>query len=340
MKKETIALLSSMFGNSGDIVWIADENWDIQWGKYDCGRIRNLPELLGVSPQLWEDASGQAFFEDYFYEYTIHCSRENQCRVIIMKSLALHPEMVQEEPSVNAAVHSLRQVRKDFQQYLEEKNLDGKNELLDSIERNCLLLYRKPFIMRMVNSIRNGSAVKTLFPVQDVILQMQGEMQKKLGIYAETDFSLPEKNVYLLENEEFFRVTVMSGLTLCHQERGYFHRAAFSLGVSGTRAELIINLTPDYHRPLDMSKQLDPENFGTLEEEKKALSTFCMMHHGNWKPMYYSEQDKLISACCQICFRTDEFNPEIVMSTKRRTMRNDYDDVYRIMLSRIYLSEF
>ncbi|MBE6877427.1 MAG: hypothetical protein E7496_12070, partial [Ruminococcus sp.] len=310
MKQDALELLRNLFGNSGDVVWITDENWKIQWGRYDYSKIQNLPEMLNVPENLWEDASGQVFFCEVFYEYTIHCSKENKCRVIILKKTVLGQGMP-EEVSVNAAVHSLRQVKKEFAQYFQKKNLHEKKELLDSLERNCLLLYRKPYILRMVNSVRNGMAEKTLFSVQDIIRQMEAEMQKKLGIYAKTVFSLPEKEIYLMENEEFFRMVVMAGLTLCHQERGYFHQAAFSLGVNGTKAELIINLTPDYQCRLNMSKQLDPENFGSTEEEKKALETFCIMHHGSWKHLNYNEENKLISSCCQICFQTDEYYPEI-----------------------------
>ncbi|MBR0485464.1 MAG: hypothetical protein IJJ69_11950 [Oscillospiraceae bacterium] len=339
MKKETIVLLSNLFGNSGEIVWITDENWKIQWGKYDYSKIQNLPDILNVSPELWENISGCTFFEEYFYEYTIYCSRENACRIIIMERPPQSLDRI-EDASINNAVYSLRQVKNGFQQYFKENHLHEKKDLLDAIERSCLLLYRAPYITRIIDYVRSGNAVKSLFSVQDALSRMQKEMQDKLGIYAETDFSFPKKEVYLLENKEFFLLTVLAGLTLCHQERGYFHHAAFSLGVSGTKAELIINLTPDYQQPLDMSKQLDPLNFGSLEEEKKALSTFCIMHHGSWKPMYYHEKKKLISACCQICFQTDEYSSEITLNSERGFLKSDYDDVCRLMLSRIYLSEF
>ena len=339
MKQEQLELLRNLFGNSGDIVWITDENWKIQWGRYDYSRIRNLPELLHLPETLWEDASSEVFFNGFFYDCTVHCSRENKCRIVIMKKSESFHGLLEEIP-VNTAVHSLRQIRKSFEQYLEEKHLDEKKGLLDLIEKNCILLYRRPYITRITNSVRNGTASKLLFSVQEMLVQIQDNIHSELGIYAETDFSFPDKTVYLIENEEFFRVVVLAGLTLCHQEYGYIHQAVFSLGVSGTKAELIINLTPDYQHPVDMSKQLDPGNFGTFEEEKKALETFCTMHYGHWKLMNYTEEGRLISSCCQICFRTDEYHPEITVRSPRRVLRSDFDDVYRLMLSRIYLSEF
>ncbi len=331
MTRKQIKMFREMFGNDCDILWITDENWNVQDEKYSGG-AKNLPALLEVPEDFWGSAEKLMFWNDRFYHCRIWCSQAAKCRVIALKKPKADDS---KNMTVNSAVHSLRQIRRSLEEAMHEKT-----PLLDSIERNCLLLYRKSYIDRILDAVRSGTAFREEFSVQDILRQMQPQMLSALGNYAETEFRLTEQNMYLYGNIEFFRVAVLAGLTLCHLERGYFQQMALSLGFSGGKAELLINMTPDYQKPVSMQEQIDPENFGSTKGEETLLDTFCMMYDGSWKLFKQEENQKLISACCQIQFRTNKKRPELMLYSTDRIMRPDFDDPYQIMLARIYLSRF
>ena len=336
MNQEKIRMFREMFGNDCDILWITNEKWKVQDEKYSGG-AENLPALLELPEDFWGSTEKIIFWNERFYHCRIWCSKKAKCRVITLKKIE---HDASRNVEVNSAVHSLRQIRQKLEEYMQEKKQPEEIRLLDSIERNCLLLYRKSYIDRILDAVQSNIALKKNFSVQDMLRQMQPQIIAELGNYAETEFRLTEKEMFLDENMEFFRVVVLAGLTLCHMEQGYFQQVAFSLGISNGKAELLINMTPDYQKPVSMTEQIDPQNFSSLEGEKNILHTFCQIHDGSWRLLKQEENKKLISACCQIQFQTTKRRIEPVLNSRDRIMRSDFDNPYKIMLARIYLSNF
>ena len=67
---------------------------------------------------------------------------------------------------------------------------------------------------------------------------------------------------------------MLSGIVLCHHERGYFHHIKITLTVSEQTAEISISLKPDMQKFISMREQLEAFSFGAHEEEKDLLQSY------------------------------------------------------------------
>ena len=333
MEKSKLNILTNMFENSKDIVMITDDQWNILWERYASEQSVSLPQALKIPENCWETVTKQVYWENYFCDCTVYCSKKNKCRIIIMKPVIQNFDMP-EDIVIESAVQSLRQVKNELQKCFSSHQLYDRAELLESIERNCYLLRHKSFIMQMLKSVREKRTFQELFSLNKELKKIRLKMVKEMGIYAQITLKMSDNDLFLNENKQFFQMVLLSGVILCHRNAGHLHQILISLDSDEDKAEIQILLKPD-NQEIDMSAQIDTACFGSYSEEEELLNVFCLMHDGDWEVNPVND-----GYCCRITFRTDNQRSEITFRQTSKIIAEASDEVYRIMLSRIYLSYF
>ncbi|GEM_PF-6296343 len=325
--------LAEMFSNGSDLFWITDKTWKIQKGKYLYDYPQPLPELLKIDPDCWDNIEKDVYLNGKFMNCILYCNKIEEIRVVILKEKKSEMQK-SEKIALDTAVHSLRQIKEQL-----EEEIPEKKEMFAAIERNYYLLYQKSYIKTLIDSVYSGNVIKIVFSVQDLLRQIHQTLKLELRQYAEVSLQMPEEEAVLHESPEFFKAMFLAAMILCHRERGCFQHVEIFLQHSGSRAELQINLIPDLQHEINMSKQIDSYSFGSEWEEKKLLDIFCMIHGGSWHFMeQFRKNQKVFS--CRIAFDIISAKQELGLYSPNRIQQREFDDVCRIMLSRIYLYYF
>ena len=335
MKKEKADLLMNLFKNHQNWVWITDEHWKIEAGEdIYPDKPEWIPEMLRVPVDCWETQEKMIYWEKRFYHAKLYCSREEQCRVITLKNVEDEWKSG-ENNSVEYVVHSLRQVKEDLQDYLEEYEINNKSELLNSIERNCYLLYHKFYLRRILQSVYLGHAKAEVFCLQEALQFLRGIMEKQMRDYAEINLNLGIQKIFLNENRRFFDVVLLAGLIQCHQHRGYKQKITLSVNLVQEQVKICF-MKPDMQKEKSMTNQLDVMHFHSETEECALLDTFCMIHKGEWEVVPLEEK----AVAFRIQFPQEELPNKITLHQKSKVLQESSEELCRIMLSKIYLSDF
>ena len=337
MTQEQISAVMNLFSDKGQIVWIADENWNLLSGKHRHLVKNNLPDLLGLPADFWGNTQKAVYIDGHFWDCRIYARETEKCRVLILKPITEN-SVSQDEVTIINALQILQQTKNHFQEYLDEHELSDDIPL-SYIERVNLLLYRRPYLKKMLRSVYSGTIRKNLLSLSAVLQSLKENMQKELKNYAEISLSLCEKTYYLQENQDFFYAVILSGLILCQQERNHSQEIKISLAVSGQKIKISIAVTPDETRPADLSGQLSSENFDDLSEEHQLLDAFCALHEGSWKIMTKSVNN-IQTICCQIIFCSAVKTTESELHSPVKVIRPEIENTCRLLLSRVYLSRF
>lgn len=351
MKEDILEILKTFLKDSNDFGIITDENWGIKWSRYGVELNTNLPEELKIPEDSWENTKKEVYFQNCFFYCNMLCSREMKCRIIILSKLKEKNE--DNHALINAM--QMQKVAKDaIYQDLEVNDMYETMSYLNIFDRSHYIMYRRPYIDELLNAVQCDTAKKTVISLPDIFDLIQKEIRNVLRDYGQIELIVQmDKKAYLSENMDFFVAVLLAGTVLCHKEPYYFQKIIFDLHIVGSQVDLLIAVKPDYQQARDRREQPDSSSFGSLSGDENLLDVFSSIHEGSWKCWEQTKNKKLISAFCQIRFKTDnepeailssqkegilsreDHQSEIVVSSNRRIISRKIDNVYRIMLSRI-----
>lgn len=326
MEREKIDFLMNMFDNGQDNICILDADWNILEEKYIVSFPQQIPKVLNVSENCWENTENEIYLNKEFYEYKLYCSKAHQCRVLVLKK---HIPVLETEAAEDADIASALQSLKQLNEWLKITP-----ELSKSVERISLLLSRKPYLRSMIKSIRNDNTVRAPFSLQTALQQLKEKMSELLANYAEITLDIPETNNNFYESIDFFNTVLLAGIVQCHHERDYFHHIQISLAVYEDTAYISVILKPDFSKRINMSSQFEPFSFGTQTEEKELLNLFCMIHQGEWSV----SPPKMTPSLFQLTFHITEYPKISYFFSTDKTRTSRFGDAYMLMLAPIYLS--
>lgn len=330
--ENNIELLMNMFDNGCDAVLITDADWNILEEKYSVSFHGKLPELLHVSENCWKNIESEIYLNRRFYQYKLYCSEQNQCRVIVLKELHENPET--QDSAVRTACQSLYHVKQQLKTYISENPDFSQQKMLHTLDRISLLIYRKPYLHSIIKNVRNHTIVRYPLQLLKVSQYLKEKLSELLKNYAEISLDLPETEIPFYENIDFFSTVLLSGMVLCHHERGYFHHIQISLSVCDDTAFIRMILKPNFHKTVDMSAQVEAFSFGTHAEEKELLNLFCMLHQGEWSV----SPPETSPSSFQLQFRTTEQRQITRFYSTDKIRKSDFDNTFELMLAPVYLS--
>jgi len=334
MTKKEITLLINLFSQNEELVWVTDDQWNILGGKYSYSYQKPIPELLGIPTDCWENTEKKVYLDKHFFDCTVHAVPSQKYRVVVLKTIEA---VLSEDPTEIYVFQTLQQAQNLMHEYLDEKEDYDQVFMPKMIEKSLLLLYRKTYLRKMLQSIYDETIEKNSFFIIDIIEKIKLNIQRLLKGYADLQIVYTGENSCLYENMDFFISVVLSGLILCHQKKEFFQHIRLHYKHTGSITEIRTEITCDPEKTVDLSNQPNIAHFSRAEETE-LLNAFCAIHDGFWKYFEHSGKNG-ISYCCQITFHVSDAKNDLIM--KQHSFKNNNPDIYNIyslLLSHVYLS--